>query len=121
MDDQGIDREGGGSAMPIIETHQWVIACIVFAMSALFFASAVWPPRSPVEWGRRRRRDQPMIPMSTRGKNAMGIYVAYWGMTVLLIKTTASPVLIAGGIVIMIALIPVYLRDKRNQEDFKQP
>ena len=65
--------------------------------------------------GARGKRN---VPMSVRGKTAMGFCLVAFGTLFLFGNTTAWPVLLAVWAVIMIAMIPVWWRDYRDSEGF---
>jgi hypothetical protein len=94
-----------------IDIPQWIVAGIAFAFSASLFVSAIWFPHWRAEWG---GRGKPGIPMSVRGKIAMGVSLGFFGIAVLIGNTT---VLLVGMVLLMIAISPVLRKDRRDSEN----
>ena len=92
------------------DVPQWIVAGIALAFSASLFVSAIWFPHWRSHWGRGKHG----IPMSVRGKAAMGFFLGFFGIAMLIGNTT---VLVVGMVVLTIVITPVWRRDKRDSEN----
>jgi hypothetical protein len=94
----------------------WIFLFILIVGAAVPLLAAFVFPHWRGNWGRGGK-----VPMSQRGKVAMGTYVAYFGSSVLAASfvgtKTAQIVCLVGILLAMIAMYPVYLRDRREHEN----
>jgi hypothetical protein len=84
-----------------------LVGAVIPLVSAFFF------PHWRMTYGRGGK-----VPISVRGKIAMGLYFAYFG---LLIFVGSNRILqgafCVGWAVLMVAFYPIYLRDRRDYEN----
>jgi hypothetical protein len=89
------------------------VAAFALVGAAVLLVSAFFFPHWRMTWGRSRR-----VPISVRGKIAMGIYVAFFGLLVFVGSSkTLQCVWFAGWVILMIRMYPIYLRDRRDYEN----
>jgi uncharacterized membrane protein len=91
----------------------YVFPAFGFIVAAVLLVSAFYFPNWRMTWGRRGT-----VPMSVRGKKAMGIYFAYFGLVGFLgSNRTIWGMWLVGLAVLMAVMYSISSRDRRDHEN----
>src|SRR6476646_7242036 len=99
---------------------QWLIGGAAIAAGGYYLASAFWFRHWAMKWHNRMKPADKQTPMSMAGRIAMGAGVIYWGLGMLLmhLATKVTEVVwVIGFFMLLLAVVIVQWRDKRNNKN----